>query len=126
MKSHVIFRKYRKKIQVSFKCDKNDAYFHEDLYTFVIVYRSVLLRMRDVSDKSCTGNRYTHFMFNNFFFRKSCLFEQMWKKYLGPDRPQMTIWHIRIVCWVNMAADTHLEYLILFLFYCKSSSSKAP
>jgi len=38
----------------------------------------------------------------------------------------MTMWHIHIVCWVNMASDTHLEYLILFLFFCKSSSSKAP
>jgi hypothetical protein len=36
------------------------------------------------------------------------------EKYLEPDRPHMTIWRIRIVFWVNMAADTHSEYLIFF------------
>ena len=40
----------------------------EDHYTFFkIIPRSVLLRMRNVADKSCTENRNTHFMFNNIF-----------------------------------------------------------
>ena len=42
---------------------------HEDPYTFMIISRSVLLKMRNVSDKSCTENRNTHFMFNNIFFK---------------------------------------------------------
>jgi len=45
---------------------------HEDQYTFFIVSRSVLLRMRNVSDKSCRENQNTQFLFNTFFFRKSC------------------------------------------------------
>jgi hypothetical protein len=24
-----------------------------------------------------------------------------------PDRPQMTIWHMRIACWITKATDTH-------------------
>jgi hypothetical protein len=44
-----------------------------DPSTFMITYRSILLRMRIVSDKSCRKNQNTHFMFNNTFFsRKSC------------------------------------------------------
>jgi len=36
--------------------------------------RSILLRIRTVSDKSYRENQNTHFVFNNFFFfRKSCL-----------------------------------------------------
>jgi len=30
--------------------------------------RSILLRMRYISDKICTGNRDIRFIFNNFFF----------------------------------------------------------
>jgi len=40
---------------------------HEDRYTFFIISRSVPLRMRNVSDKSCTENQNTHFVFGNFF-----------------------------------------------------------
>jgi hypothetical protein len=45
---------------------------HEDQYTFLIICRSVLLRMRNVSDKSCRENRNTRFTFSNLF-PKSCL-----------------------------------------------------
>ena len=38
----------------------------------LIIYHSFLLRMRHVSDKSCRENQNVHFMFSNFFFRKSC------------------------------------------------------
>jgi len=38
---------------------------------FFIIPSSVLLRIRNVSDKSRRENQNTHFMFSNFF-RKSC------------------------------------------------------
>ena len=40
-----------------------------DRYTFLITSRSVLLRMKNVSDKICTENQNTHFVFNNFFHK---------------------------------------------------------
>ena len=40
---------------------------HEDRYTFVIISRSVLLRMRNVSDRSYRENQNTHFVFSDFF-----------------------------------------------------------
>ena len=40
---------------------------YEDLHTFVIISRSFILRMRNVSDKSCTENENTHFVFSDFF-----------------------------------------------------------
>ena len=43
----------------------------EDQYTFLIISRSVLLRVRNISDKR-RENQNTHFMFSNFFSRKSC------------------------------------------------------
>ena len=47
----------------------------EDQYPLVIITRSFLLSMRNVSDGSCRENRDTHFTFNTFFFGstlKSC------------------------------------------------------
>ena len=40
---------------------------HEDPCTFLIISRSFLLIMRNVSDKSCGENHNKHFMFNTFF-----------------------------------------------------------
>jgi len=36
-------------------------------YTFLIISRSVLLRMRNVSYESCREKQNTHFVLNNFF-----------------------------------------------------------
>ena len=40
----------------------------------------------------------------------------MWKSMVQPDRPQMTIWHMRIACWILKSTDTHSEYVILTAF----------
>jgi len=45
----------------------NNGYFTLRPYTFLIISLSVL-RMRDVSDKSCRENRNTHFVFIKFFY----------------------------------------------------------
>jgi len=39
---------------------------HEEQYTFLIIPRSVLLRMRIVWSKTGRENQNTHFMFNDF------------------------------------------------------------
>jgi len=44
---------------------------HEDRYTFLIICRSYLLRMRNVLEKSCRENQNT-FQVQRFFFFKSC------------------------------------------------------
>jgi len=28
----------------------------------------------------------------------------------------MTVWRVRIACWIPKATDTHLEYVILIVF----------
>ena len=55
-----------KKILVSLIADKNVGTLHEDHYTLLITSRSFLLRMGNVSDKSCRENHNTHFVFSNF------------------------------------------------------------
>ena len=39
---------------------------YEDQYTFLIISLSVILRMRNVSNKSCRGNQNAHIMLNVF------------------------------------------------------------
>jgi len=50
---------------------------HEDQYTFLIISRSFLLRMRNVSDKHCRGSKNTRFVFSNFFFEGRAVYEIM-------------------------------------------------
>jgi len=39
----------------------------ENQYTFLVTYRSVLLRMINVSDEPYRESQNQHFVFNNFF-----------------------------------------------------------
>ena len=53
--------------------------------------RSLLLRMRNVADKSCRESQNTHFVFSNFFFLNLAAYEIMWKNTVERGRPQMKI-----------------------------------
>jgi len=63
---------------------------HEDPYTLLIISRSVLLRMRNVSDRSCRGIQNTFYIQKHFFPENRAVYEIMWKNIIDPDRPQMT------------------------------------
>jgi hypothetical protein len=67
-----IFRKFVEKIQVSLKSDKLNGYFDNNLSTFMVISRSIPLRMRNAADKSHRENHNTSFTFNKLFFRTSC------------------------------------------------------
>ena len=92
---------------------------YEDLCTFVIISRSVLLRIRNISDKICRENQNTHFVSSNisfllFFFTKNRAFcEIMRKSMVHPDKSQVTVWRMRIACWLTKATDIQSKYLIL-------------
>jgi hypothetical protein len=51
-------------------------------------------------------------MFNNFFPENLAVYEIMWKNTAEPDRPQMTMWRMRIACWIPKATNTHSDYVI--------------
>jgi len=40
----------------------------------------------------------------------------MWKNIVQSGRPQMTISHKRIACWIPKATNTHSDYVILIAF----------
>jgi len=40
----------------------------------------------------------------------------MWKNTVERGRPHLTIWRMRIACWVTKATRTHTRYAILIAF----------
>jgi hypothetical protein len=91
---YLIFEYFFENLSRKFKCHWNmtriTVPLHEDLCTFMIS-RSIVLRMRNVSDKHCRENQSTHLIFTILFFRKSCRLWDNVEKWLQPDRPQMTM-----------------------------------
>jgi hypothetical protein len=57
-------------------------------------------------------------MFNGcfFFFENFAVCEIMWKNIVELGRPQMTVWRMRIACWIPKATNTHSGYVLLIAF----------
>ena len=67
----IMFLKSVQKIQVPLISDKNNGYFTWPIYIFDHI-SLILLRMRNVLDKSSREDQNTHFIINRFLFRKLC------------------------------------------------------
>jgi len=63
--------------------------------------------MRNVSDKRCRENQNTHFVFSNFFSKIVPFMRKRGKNIVERGRAQMTIWRMRIECWISKATNTH-------------------
>jgi len=75
----------------------------------------ILLKMKTFSDKWCRENQITNFIFKTFFF-KSCRLWDNLGNVLEPDRPQMTVWRIQIVCCIPKTTNTLSESVIFIVF----------
>ena len=78
---------------------------HEDQCAFMVISRSYLVRMRNISDEYCSKNQDTHFMFNAISFLDHSVYEIMWKNSVELDRLQMP-----------KDTNTHSEYIIFIAF----------
>ena len=63
----LFFENMSRKLNFHKNLTRVNGTLHEHQYTFLVIFRSVLLGMRNVSDKVCRENQNTHFVFNNFF-----------------------------------------------------------
>ena len=122
-----IFRKSVEK--VSMKPNKNNGYFTwRPMYIFITM-RLIIRRMRKVSGKGCTESQNTHFTIRKpfflFFFFNSAVYEIKWENIVQSERPQKTIWRMRISRWIPKATNTHSKYVIL-LFCFNSGCTNAP
>jgi len=53
----------------SLKSDKHNGTVHEDRYIFLVMSCSILLRIGNISNKSCREKPITHFMFSNCYWK---------------------------------------------------------
>ena len=51
-----------------------------------------------------------------YFFENRAFYEKMWKNIVERGRPQMTVWRLRIACWIPKAPNTHSACVILIAF----------
>jgi len=63
----------------------------------------------------------TDFIFSNIFTENRAVYEIMWKNIVERGRPQMTIWRMRIACWITKAINTHK----ICNTYCSSTATMA-
>ena len=67
-------------------------YIREDVCTFMVISRQILLSMRKVVKKLKSN-----FMFNKFFFGEShAAYVITWKTVIQPERPQMIIQGVQL------------------------------
>jgi hypothetical protein len=66
-----------------------------DIFKFMKIFRRFLLRMKNVSNKTCRENQ-NAFIFNDFFFfLENRVIYEMWKNMEEPERTQ-TIWRLHV------------------------------
>jgi hypothetical protein len=74
--------------------------------------------MRNFTDKFCTENQNTHFMFNDVFPKNVPFMKKRGKIRYDPGRAQLIniIRIMRLARWLTEATDTHSECIILIAF----------
>jgi len=75
----------------------------------MIISRPVILRTRNFSDKRYKENRKTHFFSITVFFENRAVYEIMWNNITELNRPQMTVWFMRLTYWMPKATNTPSE-----------------
>jgi hypothetical protein len=51
-----------------------------------------------------------------FFFENRAVNEIMWRNIVEPGGPQLTIWQMRIACWIPKATNAHSVYVMVIAF----------
>jgi hypothetical protein len=74
-------------------------------YTFMIISRLFILRIRNVSEKNIKKIE-TRISCLITFFDNRAVYELMWINIVERGKPQMTIWRMRIACWITKATNT--------------------
>ena len=80
---------------------------HQDRCTFLIISRSFLLRMRNVSYKVVKEIK-TLILCSITFFNHAILRDNV-EKYCKAGQATDETWRTRIACWVRKATDLHIQ-----------------
>ena len=96
------FENLSRKFTLHYNLKRITGTLHEDLYTFMIISRSILLRMRNVLDKLVEEIE-THILYSKTFFQKWCHLWYNVKKYgtAGEASDDNITWRMRFACWIT-------------------------
>jgi len=100
------------KFELFFKNLMTKLISHKVQYTQLTIYCSLLLRMRNISDKLKRKSN-AHLSCNNFFLIHHAVYDIMWKNNIGPGMPQLTIWSMYIACRIPWLQTRNQYYVIL-------------
>jgi hypothetical protein len=88
---------------------------HEDLCTYMLVSRAIILRLRNVSGENCIGSPSTRFVFSNFLPKIMAFMRYVEKCGTAGQATDDSIMQ-QVRCWIPNATHIHSEYLILISF----------
>jgi hypothetical protein len=111
-----VVQKIKPQFQFHYNLPTITGTLHADRYTVLITSRSVLLRMRNVSDKICRENQNTPVVFSNLFPKNRSRYAIMWDNMVEWGRAKLAIWRMHIACCIPKATNTHSEYVTLIAF----------
>jgi hypothetical protein len=89
--SWIFFENLSRKFKPNYKPTKITGALYEYVCNFITVFRWILLRMRNVSDRICRISLNIYFMFSNLFLRIVLFMRYCEKNVVETDRPQRTI-----------------------------------
>jgi len=72
--------------------------------------------MRNSSDKSCGETANSRVTVRNMFKKNCVVYKITCKNNVEPERTRMTMWRMRIACWISKATDKHSEYVTITAF----------
>jgi len=85
--------------------------------------------MRNVSNETVEKTK-THISCSitsfSFFLENRAVYETMYNNMVESERLRMTIWRMRIACWMPKAANAHSEYVKVLLSHCKIGCKNVP
>ena len=112
---NLIFKFFKsvEKIQVLLKSYKNNGYFTRRRFTFMVIPRWILLRMRNVLGKFWNKIK-THFKFNNFFSENRSIYEivsknmvESWRLHDGLIQHMLVAQRVRPHARMNSHTPAH-------------------
>jgi hypothetical protein len=99
---------------VSLKSEKNNGYLREYRRTFMIIFRYMLLKMRNVSDRIVEEMK-THYMPCNIIFSEILPFMRYVETHVRARKvtDNKILQRVRFACWITKTAYTHSTSILL-------------
>jgi hypothetical protein len=110
------FRKSVEKIQILLKPDNSGHFTWRQMYIYDHI--SLISSQNEKCFRQiCRENQNKRFTSNKAsFFSNRAFYEKLWKNSVEPGCPQMSLWYMRVSCWLPKATNSLSEFVIIINF----------